>query len=205
MIKPECFGKWWEAVPGPPGDNCRGCVLKDDCLKEFATTALPAARERLGAAGDLAALAEHLEVVEQAVLVAMAYNPGEADGRPGGPRQTPVRRVEETKKPQKAKRKRKVKVKVKAKKKTRKKNRSWGEHTHAARWAKERERHPLIAQLTSGMKLEATYKGEPVTAIVKSNGYDFGELTFPTLGTLTRHITGVSRSAVKFWQLKAEG
>lgn len=213
MNKPECFGTWWEAIPGPAGKNCRQCILKDECLAEFATTRLPAVQQQWTGAGDpLAFLAEQLEVDEQAVLMAMAYQKGEVMKQ-----QTPV--VPEPKwdgdeldinlsgvgmsshslddaepAPPPAKKK-------KAKRKTKKK-RTWGDHTHEKRWLRERERNPLIAQLTPGTKLKAKFKGKGVTAMVKKGGYTHRGQTFPTLSALTLHIAGVSRSSVKFWKLE---
>ncbi len=200
MNKPDCFGKYWEAVPGPPGDNCRKCNIESKCLAEFATVTIRAAINQIGAAS-LSALADHLEVDEQAVLLAMAYTPR--------PKQTPVT-TEERKAdppPKNIRKKTGKKKKRKAKKKKRKGTWQWGEHTHEARWNQERERNPVIAQLTPGMKLETTYKGVSYTAGVKKGGYTCNEngkqQTFPTLHMLTEHVAGTyaRRNTVGFWDL----
>jgi hypothetical protein len=178
MEKPDCFGVWWEAIPGQVGDLCRGCAIKNECLAEFVTT-LKAAQERLGAGATLSTLAEHLEVDQQAILLAMAYAQP-----PQRPKQTPVK-TKKAKPPMK---------KTKKRKKTR-----------GSRWAKERRRHPAIAQLTPGTKIEREFKDTVHTATVKKGGYDYGEESFPTLSALTRHIVGPGRDATKFWKLQVEG
>jgi hypothetical protein len=193
MEKPDCFGIWWEAVPGPAGDNCRTCDIKDDCLAKFATKTLPAAQVLWSGVGDpLAFLARHLEVSEQAVLLAMAH---QKCSKPS--KQTPAK----IDKPKTKVNSRENKAKKK-KRKGKKGRKKWGEHTHEIRWNQERERNPLIAQLTPGTKLKSKYKGKTVTAIVKKGGYDHRGQTFPTLSTLTMHIVGGSRNATRFWKLE---
>ena len=207
MDKPSCpgFGKYWEVIPGPAGDNCRKCLLKNKCLAKFATIALPEALKQVGTSS-LSALADYLEVDEQAVLLAMAYTPR--------PKQTPVTKEKRNMKSPKNKKllenkgkKKKRNGKQKAKKKKRKGTWQWGEHTHEARWNQERERNPVIAQLTPGMQLKTTYKGVTYTAVVKKGGYIHNEngkqQTFPTLHMLTEYVAGiyVRRNTVGFWDL----
>jgi hypothetical protein len=195
MKNPDCFGVYWEAVPGSAGDNCRRCILKDDCLAEFATTTLPAVQQRwTGAGNPLAWLASELDVAEQAVLLAMGYVE-----KPKKPKQTPIT-ADMTEKPKGEETPKSGKNKEEKKKRSR----QWGKETHAARWSAERDRHPAIAQLTPGTEIRARFKGKPVSATVKKGGYDYEDLTFPTLSTLTKHITNSSRNSVKFWGLTVE-
>lgn len=195
MIKPHCFGIWWEAIPGPAGSSCRECVIKDECLNDFATITLPAAQKELGPLAVLASLSSKLEVDEMAILAAMDLN-----FKPKKPKQTPVKAEPEEpknpKEPEKTGSKKAKKTKRKAKKK------SWGKQTHKARWTKEREKHPSIGKLTPGTVIEVKYKGADHSATVKKGGYDYDDKTFPTLGALTTHIVGGGRSAVKFWKLE---
>lgn len=230
MIKPHCFGVWWEAIPGPLGDRCRQCIIKDDCLKEFATTRLRDAQKSLGPQAQLTDLSSALGVDEQAILVAMGFThkpkrfkqtpvlaetagngvagtgDGTAPGLVGGPSTGPgiyaTGTGAETKKTKKTGSKKTKKTKRKAKKKTGKRTGAWGKKTHKARWTREREKHPSIGKLTPGTVIEVTYKGAPLTATVKKGGYVYGDQTFPTLGALTTHIVGGSRSAMKFWKLE---
>jgi hypothetical protein len=85
MELPSCFGRWWEAIPGPTGDACRQCMVSDDCLQELATNRYHQVNTRLGNV-PLSVLSEALGVDEQAVLVIMA--------KAQQPRQTPVKEVQ---------------------------------------------------------------------------------------------------------------
>ena len=200
MDKPKCFGVWWEAVSGPVGDNCRQCAIQDDCLHEFATTRLKETRE-LNPGASLSGLSGALEVDERAVLLAMAH--ADRPHKPKPSKQTPVKIEEKSTTTKPAESKKKTKKKRKTKKKPRKRTWSWSEETFEKRWNSERERNPIIAQLTPGTKLEREYKGKTYTALVKTGGYLCEDQFFPTLHTLTQHVAGpgARRNSVKFWGL----
>ena len=216
MANPDCFGVWWEAIPGPAGDNCRSCTIKGDCLARFATITLPAARNRLGPMGTLPALAQKLVVDEQAVLVAMAYP------ETYRPRQQPVQPVQPepaSKHAEKTTTKtttcrdgarlgkkrptRTTRSAVGARCRPAKKKWTWGRHTFEARRARERQRHPEIARLTSGTRLKKTHKGILHRATVKKAGYEYQGELYPTLHMLTERIAGqrAGRDTVRFWGL----
>jgi hypothetical protein len=97
--------------------------------------------------------------------------------------------------------------------------RSWGDHTFASRWSRERERSPLIAQLKPGMTLRVVYKGKKCEVKVLREGYSVLGAKVPTLYmtavayTGTEARPGVNRladrerqvsnySAARFWRLK---
>lgn len=191
--KPDCYSIFWEAIAGPAGDNCRKCIIKDDCLHEFATGRLVAVQMGWTGDGDpLAFFAQRLRVDERAVLLAIAHQRGETTR----PRQTPVLAEEEESMPPEA-----VDEAI-ADDPPKKKKRAWGAHTHEARWLTERERNPLVAQLTPGTKIKAKFKKQTYVALVKKGGYDYEDETYPTLRALTTAICGGSRNVAKFWRLE---
>lgn len=227
LNKPDCYSIYWEAIAGPTGDNCRKCIIKDDCLHEFATGRLVAVQAEWPGDGDpLAFFAQRLRVDEQAVLLAIAHQRGETTR----PRQTPVLAEDTEPEPLTTEmvthlRKGGLatvasdgKTWVKAERMLdpadgssldaiaddppKKKKRIWGAHTHEARWLTERERNPLVAQLTPGTKIKAKFKKQTYEAIVKKGGYDYEGETYPTLRALTTAICGGSRNVAKFWRLE---
>lgn len=111
----------------------------------------------------------------------------------------------------------------KRKKRRRKKAaRVWGTHTYRARWQREREKHPMIALLTPGVRISKVYKGETFKVTVRNGYYLFNGEKYPTLQSVTTAATGVKDypkqaykgqemkgtrktgnwSAMRFWKIK---
>jgi hypothetical protein len=59
--QPECFGVFWEAIPGSSGKQCRECAFNKVCLDRFIQTTLPKAEGSLGSKADAAEVGKKLD------------------------------------------------------------------------------------------------------------------------------------------------
>jgi hypothetical protein len=66
----------------------------------------------------------------------------------------------------------------------------WGEHTHQARWVREREKSAMIRNLKVGSTLSRVYKGQLVTVKVKDGYYLWDNRQFPTLYAVVKAVVG---------------
>jgi len=75
--------------------------------------------------------------------------------------------------------------------------REWGEKHHDARWRRERK-HPLIAKLKPGMRLQREWAGEIHRVMVKKGGYRYRGQDYPTLYSVTKAVVGTRPSPKQF-------
>ena len=75
--------------------------------------------------------------------------------------------------------------------------REWSEKHHDARWRRERK-HPLIAKLKPGMRLQREWAGEIHRVMVKKGGYRYRGQDYPTLYSVTKAVVGTRPSPKQF-------
>jgi len=115
----------------------------------------------------------------------------------GPPKARPVKRAKAGARARKAKSAKPAKARVGAPL-----GEKWGRHTWMTRWARERERSPLIRRAVPGSVIQVERLGKTYRVQVFKGHYTINEKDCPTLCEAAKLATGNANwSAVKFWGL----
>lgn len=113
--QPECFGVFWEAIPGKAGQQCRDCAFNEVCLDRFVQTTLPKAEGSLGPKADATEVGKKLDgLSSKAIETARAYRDQQQQQSPSPTEEDAEMAPRKKKAPAKKKAKKKAAAKKKA-------------------------------------------------------------------------------------------